>query len=196
MCFFFSTSSPFPCLICNDYVIRAARQKGGATIISVRDQAEITRSPSYSCHGNDTSKNTGCHCLKKKNNNTRNGAQDFSSLSLSLAFSLALFFRPLPLHISPFLSFSLSPFFIYFRQRGAEGSCSLSLPLFSRSLLFLNIFRIINSLLSTFASFWYSYLVGGLFPLILTWLYPLYSAHQRTPLLSLLTPKRSCLPQS
>lgn len=39
--FFFSfsssSSSSFPSLICNDYVIRAARQKGGATIISALD---------------------------------------------------------------------------------------------------------------------------------------------------------------
>lgn len=32
-----SSLAAFPCLICNDCVIRAARQKGGATIISARD---------------------------------------------------------------------------------------------------------------------------------------------------------------
>ena len=169
-CFFFapSTSPPFPCLICNDYVIRAARQKGGATIISERDQAEITRSPSYSCHGNETSKNTGCHCFKKYR---RKMAQDFSPLSL------LLFFHTPP---SPSFSLHLSFYKKIFKALRSGGEQFTFTPSVFQSLLFLNIFRIINSLLNAFASFWYSFWVGGLFPLILMWLHPIYKAHQGT----------------
>lgn len=76
--------------------------------------------------------------LKKKN--SRNRAQDFF-LCLFPAF-----FIPLPLRVS-ILSFSLSPLFLSFflRQRGGEQFIFI-LSAF-QSLLFPNIFRIINSLL-------------------------------------------------
>lgn len=118
--------------------------------------------------------------LLKKKKNRRNRAQDFSSLALSLCLSFSYpslsIFLPLslPSSPSPRLSFFL---FFFFKAARSAGEQFTFTPSVFQSLLFLNIFRIINSLLSTFPSFWYSYLVGGLFPLILTWLYLLYKAH-------------------
>lgn len=88
----------------------------------------------------------------KKKNTEGTGPSPSHPLSLSASF---FFFIRLPLYLPLPPSSSppcLSLFSSFFGE--AEGSSSLSLPqFFSGAFLFLNIFRITNSQLSTFASF-------------------------------------------
>lgn len=108
--------------------------------------------------------------LLKKKKNSRNRAQDFFSLPVPCFFHTppSPCFHPLLLPVSTF-SFILSPA----ARRGAVHFHSLGFPEpFVSQHIQNNKFTV-----GTFAFFWYSCLVGGLFPLTFTWRHPFYKAH-------------------